>query len=251
MKRLFTLIELLVVIAIIAILAAMLLPALSATRESAKSATCIANLKQIGTAVTMYAQDNNDLVPGFVMNQTLASNLNLRWVPELYTYTGDLRPWGCPSAPAAAHAGNLIQGIKADGTIDHTIVANAISIGINAILYGNTSESALLSFEWSNRKLGCLPNGETVVYAGDTSGTEAALYSGNTGQSTYLYFAQRIWPDHTGPSLYPAHHGGKSLNFLYLDAHAEQIPFTTAESLVNAMRNQTSEGLRVFTVNKQ
>ncbi len=59
-KRCFTLIELLVVIAIIAILAAMLLPALSAARASARRAACANKLKQIGTAMHMYANFSND-----------------------------------------------------------------------------------------------------------------------------------------------------------------------------------------------
>ncbi|MBE6403214.1 MAG: DUF1559 domain-containing protein [Lentisphaerae bacterium] len=59
----FTLIELLVVIAIIAILAAMLLPALSAARERARTSKCVGNLKNIGTAIMMYAGDNQSFVP--------------------------------------------------------------------------------------------------------------------------------------------------------------------------------------------
>ena len=59
MRSTFTLIELLVVIAIIAILAAMLLPALSAARASAKTTTCMNQLKGITAAHTMYSDDHD------------------------------------------------------------------------------------------------------------------------------------------------------------------------------------------------
>ncbi len=60
LKRNFTLIELLVVIAIIAILAGMLLPALNNAKASARRSTCISQLKQLHTAETLYASNNQD-----------------------------------------------------------------------------------------------------------------------------------------------------------------------------------------------
>lgn len=59
----FTLVELLVVIAILAILASLLLPALAAAKAAGKKAACISNLRQVGIAVRVYADENEGLMP--------------------------------------------------------------------------------------------------------------------------------------------------------------------------------------------
>jgi prepilin-type N-terminal cleavage/methylation domain-containing protein len=60
-ERGFTLTEMLVVIAVIAVLTAILLPVFSTVREKARQNACLSNLRQIGTALTAYAQDYDDV----------------------------------------------------------------------------------------------------------------------------------------------------------------------------------------------
>ncbi len=122
----FTLIELLTVIAIIGILAAILIPTVGAVRESARSAACASNLRQIAMAVLLFTESNGGRLPG---SNTVTINRGV-WNPEVNTtnfanqsvvessahlstriagYLGTARSgalWRCPSNSEGARLSN-------------------------------------------------------------------------------------------------------------------------------------------------
>jgi prepilin-type N-terminal cleavage/methylation domain-containing protein len=88
MKKAFTLIELLVVIAIIAILAAILFPVFAQAKEAAKKSADLSNMKQIGTSMSIYLADSDDVYPSayYYNNDVSSANGYTHWSGSIMPY---------------------------------------------------------------------------------------------------------------------------------------------------------------------
>lgn len=100
MRRGFTLLELLIGIAVVAVLASIIVPSYGIVRARASSATCLSNLKALGTALNVYLQDHQMIMPVLEAGRA-DKNENVPVIDNtLDKYVNDQRVFICPAGRA-------------------------------------------------------------------------------------------------------------------------------------------------------
>jgi prepilin-type N-terminal cleavage/methylation domain-containing protein/prepilin-type processing-associated H-X9-DG protein len=228
-KNGFTLVELLVVIGIIALLISILLPALSKSRKSSQNIYCQNNLKQIGIATKMYANDNKDYYPdGYTLGgapvrvlpgERAGPNLSSA-DPEVFglpallaerKYLTDSKIWKCPSA------NELIE------SFGNTYIT-ALLGGITFQSVNNPSQSN--TARWTQLERGKPSRLETYwVYDNFTTFPWASAVRRTSGTLTVIGAADQRYPHDVAAKQVVGRRQG-SINVLFVDGHVGIAVYT-------------------------
>jgi len=185
----FTLVELLVVIGVIALLISFLLPSLSRARADAQRTACASNLRQIGIAAQMYAQENNNCFPPAWISAAC------RWMDLIGRYISKgSQVYQCPSDPR-----------RIPDTYDPTII---LSYGINSFNFSGNR----WCFWYGVVTTDVHRSSETILFADCTPGVYWCG-GGNTFSSPVYSVGYR--------------HVNSSFNAVFCDGHAETLSSTT------------------------
>lgn len=173
----FTLIELLTVIAIIGILAAIIIPTVGRVRESARSAKCTSNLRQINMAVKLYADDNKGFLPASARDKLpteTGTGTTVPWAKEVGRYL----PLRGTTATAGEHPVFVCDSAnysgKTSAQLNNTYTATSAIIPVGV---ANASKTRRALSSLDNNRLSRIP---FIMEGKAQSATAAATFPSRT-----------------------------------------------------------------------